>query len=200
LGLRVSRAFDLNLGAAYVSENRPGLGFAFLAPGECDDLVAGAIVMLAGWTSEQMYSRGGDTSGVRLNWFRDDEDTRRARFLLEGEGDSPKLRGIVELRTKSLLFIRWGVVMAVAEEIERRGIVLGDRIDQLCREAGISKAGKTRARPFDPSTRHAIVGGTTVRDKQGHPVSLRRRANVLDEVGFNQRLALKLVAEEKGKE
>jgi hypothetical protein len=109
----------------------PGrLGACYLAdPDEWDDGRAArafdaAVVRVCGQLAEQAYGRGGDFTGLRdrVNWLREDPDTRGARRLIALSTERELLmRGVVATRAAGLLEMRWGSVLALARELHRRG-------------------------------------------------------------------------------
>jgi len=139
-----------------------------------------ATMLVCGSMAEKML-RG---LPERFNWLQDDHDAVYARTLTDDGPDRPGPRELVELRARSLLFTRWRALEAIAGELTRKGYIVGDTVDQLCRANGARKAGH---RSFDPD-KH------TVRLPGGKEVSMRRWADALAATGFNANRAERLLA------
>jgi hypothetical protein len=165
----------------------------FAATGE-EPPIDCAIVFAAGRMAERMYSGRAE----RTNWFDvDDPDVTSAVWFLDRTADPLAARQLVELRTRSLLSTRWPALTALADELDRRVMLLGPQVEKLLR--GVRRAGDKPHRPIDPSKGHAVLDGQPIHDERGRPLSVKKWSTVLDRVGgFDVRRALKLVAKQEG--
>lgn len=132
------------------------------------DPMARAIFSLSGWLAESIAE---GRPPYRVDWNRQEPDTREALKALDGMRNPDRARRVAELRTASLLSTRWSAVESVAEGLVRFQTISGREVDRRCVAAGILKAGQRRPRPFDPDRRFIDVGG--------RQVSMRKWADVV---------------------
>jgi hypothetical protein len=85
-----------------------------------------------------------------------------------------------------LLRVRWPAVLAIADELERRTLIMAADVDRLCRAAGARKVGEHRTRPFDPDKHFVSLPG-------GKKVTMRQWADAVALSGFSQTRAVKLL-------
>lgn len=188
-------AFDIAVTGVSVRPTESHLGKAWVNASGFEPALELGIVFAAGRMGERMVEgRPG-----RTNWFDvDDPDVSRALSFLGETRDPVLARRVCDVRTYALLSTRWAAVRALADLLDRRGVLLGVEAEQLLADLGTRRAREKPRRPDDPLTRHAIVDGAPVLDKHGRPVSLRRWAKTLDGVGFNKRRALELAVRLRG--
>ncbi len=186
--------FDIAIRSASIKPKETHLGIVhFNASGFEPDLDC-AVVFACG----PMAARMAEGKSQRTNWLAvDDSDIEKALRFIDRTPDPMLSRQLVELRSRSLLFTRWPAVLKLADALDRQTILVGPQVEELLQ--GVRRA--RGEQPIDPAAHFATtVDGTPVRDRQGHQVSLRRWATVLDSVGHDTRRALELVAGKEGKD
>jgi hypothetical protein len=191
-------AFGIKVKGVSIRPKATHLGQTFVDASGEEPLLDCATIFACGPMAERMFAG----KPQRVNWLDvDDSDVSRALWFIDADHWTNPMaaRQLVELRARALLFTRWKVLTALADELNRRNVLLGTQVEQLLSDLGTRRAREKPQRPVDPSTRMAVVNGITVRDKQGRAISLRRWATVLDSVGWDTRRALELVAGKEGK-
>jgi hypothetical protein len=126
-----------------------------------DDLTA-AVVMLAGQVAERM-ALGKDP---RPNWFLDDDhDMDSARIFVDRSCTNVlEGRQLAQLKARALLSTKWKAVSAIAEKLQRQTTLLGEDVERICREHGVTDHGSktiTKAEAMAKMTqrgRRALMG------------------------------------------
>jgi hypothetical protein len=84
-----------------------------------------------------------------FNWFDDDVDTVNAIAMVDAlvedggfDGDVHEARRWVEVRARSLLVTKWRAVEAIAERLQKRTVLSGDEIVDICRREGVRRQGE----------------------------------------------------------
>jgi hypothetical protein len=132
-----------------IHENADSIGITFLGDGDTDDFIACAAVLVAGELGEKKAL--GQT--VRFNWFADageDDgkhfDANKARafcddYVKASEGeDVLDVRHYTEHRAYRLVVLQWPVIQALAEQLERKKLLMGEDVERIINET--KKGGK----------------------------------------------------------
>ena len=122
-----------------------------------------AIIKIAGEVGARMAA--GETTPT-FNWFADGGDAEDARYFIASiDGvDELDTRHLATLRAYALLRVRWDAVEAIAAKFERNKTVLGEEIEEICRQHGVKLKGgrpisKTEAlAKLTPAGRKRLAG------------------------------------------
>lgn len=185
--------FDVEMRLVSIRETDGRAGAVHFNPSGFEDDVTCAVVLVAGEIAQRIASgcRGGED---RFNWLNPDGsgdcDAEKARWFTDGTPDPLLTRRLVDLKAASLLRVRWAAVLAIADELERRTLIMATEVDRLCRAAGALKVGQRRYDPDKHMVRTASKSPcgngpmpwrravSTDRERRGHsPTSTRRLWN-----------------------
>jgi hypothetical protein len=101
----------------------------------------------------------------RVNWFAadtsDDGDLDKARHFCDKQPDPLWARRVAAMKSHTALMLGWSPVQALADELERRKVLVGAQVDEILRSAGVRRMGE-----IDPEKRFVEVGGKTVTLRQ----------------------------------
>jgi hypothetical protein len=134
---------------------------------EKDELTCVSVLLAGELAERRAWGRP-----ERINWFQTDTtfdgDLDSARYFADRQPEPLDARQLAELKARSSLVTYWPAVQALADELERRKVLVPDRVDAIFGAAGVRKVGQ-----IDPETHYVNVTGVG-------PVSLRAWSNALD--------------------
>jgi hypothetical protein len=176
--------FGLAIRGGHTLQTSKGCGLSYMAEGDKDarPLDVAAVLVAGSMAEAMLWGRP-----ERFNWLHSDHDATYARLFTDDMPDSFAARQLVELKARSLLFVRWKALEAIADELTRKRWVDGHTVDRLCVANGARKVGVRR---FDPNIRFVDVG-------DGKQVSMRRWADTLAMNGFDKARAKKALGERR---
>jgi hypothetical protein len=154
--------FGLGMTHVSIRAAEDSLGRCSIQNGHTVDDLTAAVVMLAGQVAERM-ALGKDP---RPNWFLDDDhDMDSARlFVQRACKDELEGRQLAQLKARALMSTKWEAVSTIAGELQRKTTLLGEDVERICRELGVTNHGskpisKAEAMAkLTPRGRRAVLG------------------------------------------
>jgi hypothetical protein len=138
--------FGLGMTHVSIRAAEDSLGRCTIQNGHTVDDFTAAVVMLAGQVAERM-ALGKDP---RPNWFLDDDhDMDSARIFVDRScANVLEGRQLAQLKARALLSTKWKAVSAMAEKLQHHTTLLGEDVERICREHGVTDHGsKTMSKP-----------------------------------------------------
>ena len=155
--------FGLGMTHVSIRTAEDSLGRCTIQEGNRVDDFTAAVVMLAGHVAERMAL---GRENVYPNWFLDDDhDMDSARIFIDRSCTNVlEGRQLAQLKARALMSTKWEAVSTIAGELQRKTTLLGEDVERICRELGVTNHGSktiTRAEAMaklTPAGRRAVIG------------------------------------------